>query len=92
MGSAELEGGGGGRTRDNRGQGHGHQTAVSLFSIEATGECLPGAHPAHARRATFLCVKYPTLAPSLSPPREVPQVDRTTPQTFRAKHVAYAEI
>ena len=45
------------------------------------GECLPGAC------VTFvLCIL--SLAPSLSSPREVPQVDRTRPQTFRAKHVA----
>ena len=41
------------------------------------GECLPGACPAR-----YLCIKY--LAPSLSSPREVPQVDRTRPQTFPA--------
>ena len=50
------------------------------------GECLPGARPAHARRATFVLCTL-SLAPSLSSPREVPEVDRTRPQTFRAKHV-----
>ena len=35
----------------------------------------PGACP-----ACYLCIKYPTLAPNLSSPREVPQVDRTGPQ------------
>ena len=51
------------------------------------GECLPGARPAHAQRATFV-LSILSLAPSLFSPREVPQVDRTRPQTFRAKHVA----
>ena len=40
-----------------------------------------------AGRATFV-LSILSLAPSLSPPREVPQVDRTRPQTFRATHVA----
>ena len=43
--------------------------------------------PVHARRATFV-LRMLSLAPSLSSPMEVPQVDRTRPQTFRAKHVA----
>ena len=43
--------------------------------------------PAHARRATFVLCTL-SLAPSLSSPWEVPQVDRTSPQTFRAKHLA----
>ena len=51
------------------------------------GECLPGAHPAHARRATFVW-SILSLAPSLSPPSEVPQVDCTRPQTFPARHLA----
>ena len=54
---------------------------------DTQGECLPGARPAHARRATFV-VSILSLAPSLSPPREVPQVDCNRPQTFRAKHAA----
>ena len=40
----------------------------------------------HARRATFV-LSIPAVAPSLSSPREVPQVDRTGPQTFPAEHV-----
>ena len=40
-----------------------------------------------ARRATFV-LSILSLAPDLSSPWEVPQVDRTRPQTFRAKHVA----
>ena len=51
------------------------------------GECLPGAHPAHAQRATFV-ISILSLAPSLSSPWEVPQVDRTRPQTFPARHLA----
>ena len=47
------------------------------------GECLPGARPAR-----YLCIKYPSLAPSLFSPWEVTQVDRTRPQNFRARHVA----
>ena len=50
------------------------------------GECLPGACPAHARRATFV-FSILAPAPNLSSPREVPQVDRTGPQTFRARHL-----
>ena len=51
------------------------------------GECLPGAHPAHAQRATFVLSSL-SLAPGLSSPREVPQVDRTRPHTFPARHLA----
>ena len=51
------------------------------------GECLPGAHPAHARRATFV-LSILSLAPGLSSPWEFPQVDRTRPQTFPARHLA----
>ena len=36
------------------------------------GECLPGARPAHAQRATFV-LSILSLAPSLSSPWEVPQ-------------------
>ena len=43
--------------------------------------------PARARCATFV-LSILALAPRLSSPREVPQVDRTGPQTFPAKHVA----
>ena len=39
-----------------------------------------------ARRATFV-LSILALAPSLSSPREAPQVDRSGPQTFRAKHM-----
>ena len=42
------------------------------------GECLPGARPAHARRATFV-LGILSPAPSLSSTWEVPQVDRTGP-------------
>ena len=42
------------------------------------GECLPGTRSAHARRTTFV-LSILALAPSLSPPREAPQVDRTRP-------------
>ena len=42
--------------------------------------------PACARRAT-LVLSILALAPGLSSPRGVPQVDRTGPQTFPAKHV-----
>ena len=51
------------------------------------GECLPGARPAHARHATSVS-SILSLAPRLSSPWEVPQVDHTRPQTFSAKHVA----
>ena len=44
-----------------------------------------------ARRATIV-VSILSLAPSLSSPREVPQVDRTGPQTFPAKQVAPVKI
>ena len=47
--------------------------------------------PVHAQRATFVS-SILSLAPSLSSPRGVPQVDRTRPQTFPARHLAYAEI
>ena len=40
--------------------------------------------PARARRAIFV-LSILALAPSLSSPREVPQVDRTGPQIFPAK-------
>ena len=40
-----------------------------------------------ARRATFV-LSILSLAPGLSSPREIPQVDRTRPQTFRAKQLA----
>ena len=49
--------------------------------VNSRGECLPGARPAHARRATF-------VLSSLFLPTEVPQVDCTRLQTFRAKHAA----
>ena len=55
------------------------------------GECLPGARPAHARRATFV-LSILSVAPSLSSPWEVPQVERTRPQTFSARHLVPAEI
>ena len=42
--------------------------------------------PARAWHATFV-LSILSLALSLSPPREVPQTDRTGPQTFPAKHV-----
>ena len=54
--------------------------------VESMGECLPGVCPAHAQRATF-DFSILALAPNLSSPKEVPQVDRTGPQTFPAKHV-----
>ena len=54
---------------------------------DTMGECLPGARPAHAQRATFV-LSILSLAPDFSSPREVPQVDRTRPQTFRARHLA----
>ena len=44
-----------------------------------------------ARRATFV-LSILSLAQSLSPPREVSQIDRTRLQTFCAKHVAQGEI
>ena len=44
------------------------------------------ACPARARRATFV-LSILSLAPSLSSPWEVPQVDRTRPQTFSARHL-----
>ena len=40
-----------------------------------------------ARHTTFV-LSIMALAPNLSSPREVPQVDRTAPQTFPAKNVA----
>ena len=43
--------------------------------------------PAHARRATFV-LRILSLAPGLSSPWEISQVDRTRPQTFSARHVA----
>ena len=43
----------------------------------------PGACPSR-----YFFIKYLSLAPNLSPPREVPQVDRTRTQTFCAKHLA----
>ena len=55
--------------------------------IASLGECLPRARPAHAWRATFV-LRILSLAPSISSPREVPQVDRTGPQTFPARHLA----
>ena len=42
---------------------------------------------AHARRATFV-FSILSLAPGLSSSREVPQVDRTRPQTVPARHLA----
>ena len=51
------------------------------------GECLAGARPAHARHTTFV-LSMLSLAPGLSSPWEVPQVDRTRPQTFPARHLA----
>ena len=66
---------------------HARATRLAMHSNMPTkGECLPGACPAHARRATFV-LSILSLAPSLSPPQEVPQVDRTRPQTFPARHV-----
>ena len=59
--------------------------------LQTKGECLPGTRPAHARRATFV-LSILSLAPGLSSSWEVPQVDRTRPQTFPARHVASAEI
>ena len=51
--------------------------------------CLGGnVCPARTRCATFV-LSILSLAPSLSPPGEVPQVDRTRLQTFRTKHIAY---
>ena len=50
-----------------------------------------GMFARHAQCATFV-VSIKALAPSLSSPREDPQVDCTGPQTFPAKHVAQAEI
>ena len=47
------------------------------------GECLPGA-----RQARYLCFKYLISSPGLSSPWEVPQVDRTRPQTFSTRHLA----
>ena len=47
--------------------------------------------PAHAQHATFV-LSILSLAPSFPSPREVPEVDRTKPQTFPARHLAYAEI
>ena len=43
------------------------------------------------RRATFV-LSILSLAPGLSSPWEVPQVDHTRLQTFRARHLASAEI
>ena len=59
----------------------------TMTTAPQMGECLPGTRPAHARRTTFV-LSILSLAPGLSSPREVPHVDRTRPQTFRAKHVA----
>ena len=42
------------------------------------------ARPAHARHAPFV-LSILSLAPSLSSPWEVPQVDHTRPQTFSAR-------
>ena len=50
------------------------------------GECLPGAPPVHAQRATFV-LSILSLAPSLSSPWEIPQVDHTRLQTFPARHL-----
>ena len=57
-----------------------------VIHTQGLGECLAGARPAHARRATFV-LSILSLAPSSSSPREVPQVDRTRPQTFPAPHL-----
>ena len=43
--------------------------------------------PAHAQHTTFV-LSILALAPILSSPGEVPQVDCTGPHTFPAKHVA----
>ena len=51
------------------------------------GECLPGACLARARRATFV-LSILALAPSISPPGELPQIDPTGLQTFPPKHIA----
>ena len=53
----------------------------------AMGECLPGARPARARRATFL-LTIPTSAPDLPSHGEAPQVDNVALHTFPTKHVA----
>ena len=58
----------------------------SRTAPNSKGECLPGARLAHARHTTFL-LSILSLAPSLSSPWEVPQVARTTPQTFPARHL-----
>ena len=51
------------------------------------GECLPGARPARARRATFV-LTIPTSAPDLPSHGEAPQVDHVALHTFPTKHVA----
>ena len=64
-----------------------HRTPLQWRTAAVRGEYLPGARPACPRGATF-ALSILSLAPSLSSPREVPQVDRTGPQTFPARHVA----
>ena len=67
--------------------GRDHAGYLAPFSPVPWGKCLLGTHPAHARRATFVS-SILSLAPNLSTPWEVPQVDSTRPQTSRAKHLA----
>ena len=64
----------------------GHMPSLPFALPLTLGECLSGARPVHARRATFV-LSILALAPSVSSPRAVPQVDRTGPQTLPAKHM-----
>ena len=63
-----------------------HKGSVA-FHWAPEGNVCPAHAPAHAPRATFV-LSILSPAPSLSSPREVPQIDRTRPQTFSARHLA----
>ena len=78
-----MSGGGGGDGRTKLGRGVWYYSLEMKEKVAIRGNVCP----AHARRATFV-LSILSLAPGLSSPQEVPQVDRTTPQTFRARHLA----
>ena len=62
-------------------------SVTMMADAPAMGECLPGAHSARARRATFL-LTIPTSARDLPSNGEAPKIDHDGLCTFPTKHVA----
>ena len=79
--------GSGGRNVHGNGKGNRkYMVIVMIMLLTMVNAASPSYGGMFARRATFV-LRILSLAPSLSSPWEVPQVDCTRPQTISARHL-----